>query len=159
MPRQVPDSRADISGALVGLAKLVVRRPSREVSLTAVATLSTLDLTGSRRVTDLANIEGVAQPSMTVIVSNLEELGLVERREDPTDGRVTMVVLTTKGVGYIRNRRQVAADEIGQLLAKLTIREIATLAAAVPAMRRLRELEEQQRDVVRSGDANVGAES
>ncbi len=82
-----------IGSALYGLATRAVRRLPRDMSLTSAATLATLDRTGPRRITDLAVAEGVTQPAMTVLVRVLEESGLVERKGDPSDKRVTLVCL------------------------------------------------------------------
>jgi DNA-binding MarR family transcriptional regulator len=114
--------------------------------LTSVSTLHTLDLTGPRRITDLSVIEGVAQPSMTVLVSKLERLGLVERRADPADKRVALVALTASGSDYLQARRRAAADWFARLIDKLPVHEAEALVAATTAIEHLYELEEQQRD-------------
>ncbi|HEY2288329.1 MAG TPA: MarR family transcriptional regulator, partial [Streptosporangiaceae bacterium] len=98
------------AGALYGLLATLLRRVPRDLSLTSLATLSTLDRTGPRRITDLAVIEGVTQPSMTVLVTALERGGLVARHSDPADGRVTLVALTAEGQRYLRRRRSAGAD-------------------------------------------------
>jgi DNA-binding MarR family transcriptional regulator len=116
------------------------------MSLTSTSTLSTLDRTGPRRITDLAVVEAVAQPSMTVLVSGLERSGLVERRADPTDGRVALVAITEAGSDYIRARRRAGAEGFVQLIDKLPADEAATLAAAIPALERLREIDDQERE-------------
>ncbi len=67
-----------VGRALQGLISAVVRNQPRDMSLTSLSTLSTLELTGPRRITDLALGEGVAQPSMTALVSSLERSGLVK---------------------------------------------------------------------------------
>ena len=68
---------SDILGeALAALASLAVRRTSRQLGLTATSTLATLERTGPRRLTDLAVNEGVAQPSMTAVVTQLQDLTL-----------------------------------------------------------------------------------
>jgi len=76
------------AAALYGLLASVARRDPRDLSLTSLATLSTLERTGPRRITDLAAIEGVTQPSMTVLVTALARSGLVVRKTDSTDKRV-----------------------------------------------------------------------
>jgi DNA-binding MarR family transcriptional regulator len=116
------------------------------MSLTSSSTLSTLDRTGPRRITDLAAVEGVTQPSMTVLVSGLERSGLVERRADPTDGRVALVTVTEAGSDYIRARRRAGAEGFVQLIDKLPAGEAATLAAAIPALEHLRRLDDDQRE-------------
>jgi DNA-binding MarR family transcriptional regulator len=115
------------------------------MSLTSLSTLSTLDRTGPRRITDLAVVEGVTQPSMTALVKVLEHDGLVERRADPSDGRVALVALTEAGLELIRARRQSGAEAFAQLIDKLPAEESAALAAAIPALEHLRALGEGSR--------------
>jgi DNA-binding MarR family transcriptional regulator len=134
-----------IGEALYGLVTLAVRHGPREISLTAASTLSTLDRTGARRLTDLAVIEGISQPSMSVLVTGLEQAGLAERRPDPSDKRVVLVALTAAGADYIRARRQAGAATFADLIDKLIPDEVAALAAAVPALNRLRELDSDRR--------------
>jgi DNA-binding MarR family transcriptional regulator len=134
-----------IGEALYGLVTLAVRHGPREISLTAASTLATLDRTGARRLTDLAMIEGVTQPSMSVLVTGLEQAGLAERRPDPSDKRVVLVALTAAGADYIRARRQAGAATFADLIDKLPADEAAALAAAVPALNRLRELDSDRR--------------
>ena len=144
--QQEPDDRAAAGEALHGLVTAVVRRGPRDMSLTSLATLATLDSTGPRRVTDLAFIERVAQPSMTALVSVLERAGLVERRGDPADKRVALVWLTAAGSDLRRARRRAGAEAIVHLIDKLPPDEAAALAAAIPALRHLRELDNERRD-------------
>jgi DNA-binding MarR family transcriptional regulator len=132
--------------ALYGLVTAAVRRGPREMSLTSLSTLATLDRTGPRRITDLAMIQGVAQPSMTVLVTTLERSGLVERRGDPADRRVALVALTAAGAELLRAQRRAGAEALIQLIAKLPADEPAALTAAIPALRHLRELDSERRD-------------
>src|ERR1700733_10246448 len=106
------------AGALYALLAPLPRRAPRDLSLPSLATLSTLDRTGPRRVTDLAVIEGVTQPSMTALVTALERGGLVARHSDPADRRVTLVALTDEGLLYLRSRRRAGAGAFAQLIEK-----------------------------------------
>ena len=137
---------AAVGSALYGLATRAVRRLPRDLSLTSAATLATLDRTGPRRITDLAVSEGVTQPAMTVLVRVMEESGLVERRGDPSDRRVTLVCLTKAGASYVRARRQAGVDAYAQLIDELTDDEVEALVAALPALVHLAELESQDRE-------------
>lgn len=144
----VSDNRNELheaAGALYALLAVAVRQDHREISLTAAATLATLERTGPRRVTDLAASEGVAQPSMTSLVIGLERSGLVERRRGTGDLREVLVSLTPAGERHLQVRRRAGADALAVLMDKLPRREAATLVAAVPALERLRELDREQR--------------
>jgi len=134
------------AAALYGLLASVARRDPRDLSLTSLATLSTLDRTGPRRITDLAAIEGVTQPSMTVLVTALARSGLVVRKTDPTDKRVALVALTPHGLDYLRNRRQAGTEAFAHLIDKLPPDQAAALAAAIPALQHLRDLDDKGRE-------------
>jgi DNA-binding MarR family transcriptional regulator len=123
--------------ALYALATGVIRRRSRTLSLTALSTLATLERTGPRRLTDLAVAEEIAQPSMTSLATQLEQLGLAERRRDQADARVVLVAITRAGRQLVRKRRRVGAEALTELIDKLDEQDAAELNAALPALRRL----------------------
>ena len=108
--------------------------PRDGLSLTAAATLATLERFGPSRLTWLAAREGVTQPAMTQLITRLQDAGLVDRAADPADGRVAQIRLTDDGRATVARRRAVRADRLAELLAGLTPGERDALAAAVPAM-------------------------
>jgi DNA-binding MarR family transcriptional regulator len=120
--------------------------PDRWGGEAAAGTLATLHRTGPRRITDLAVIEGVTQPAMTVLVRVMEESGLVERRGDASDKRVTLVGLTEAGASYVRTRRQAGVDALARLIDELADDEVEALLAALPALAHLAELEDRDRE-------------
>src|ERR1700728_3936331 len=101
---------------LIGLFRWI--SPPSGLSLTAAATLATLDRGGPRRLTALAAREGVTQPAMTQLVARLQDAGLVERVADPADGRVVQVRITADGQATLAGRRAVRADRLGGVLAR-----------------------------------------
>ncbi|HSY14583.1 MAG TPA: MarR family transcriptional regulator [Jatrophihabitantaceae bacterium] len=137
---------ANSADAIYALLSTVSRRASRERSLTTLATLATLARTGPRRITDLAAIAGVTQPSVTALVTALERDGLVERQSDPSDKRVALVVLTPAGRTYTRNRRQASTTSLAQLINKLPPDEAIALTAAVPALLHLHDLDNEEHE-------------
>jgi DNA-binding MarR family transcriptional regulator len=142
-----------IAAAIDGLVAVAVRSGPRDISLTAASTLATLDRGGPCRLTDLAEIEGVAQPSMTTLVTGLERSGLAERRPSRADGRVVLVALTPAGADYLRTRRRARAAKLAGLISQLPAAQAAALADAVPAMVGLRDLDTQRRRAVRDSKA------
>ena len=98
---------------------VVVGRVPRNMSLTQLSTLLTLADGGPRRITDLAAIQGVAQPSIAEMVAILERAGYVERHRDPLDGRASLSALTAAGRDCLRDRRRIASQSLAQLVAML----------------------------------------
>src|SRR3954454_18417037 len=129
-----PGASAAIGAALYGLATRATRRLPRDLSLTSAATLATLDRTGPRRITDLAAVGGVTQPAMTALIRVMEETGLVERRGEASDKRVTLVCLTEAGASYVRTRRQAGVQAFERLIGELAGHEVEALMAALPAL-------------------------
>jgi DNA-binding MarR family transcriptional regulator len=146
-PPETPEQA--ITAAIDGLIGVVLRSGPRDISLTAASTLATLDRGGPCRLTDLAEIEGVAQPSMTTLVTGLERSGLAERRPSSADGRVVLVALTPAGADYLAVRRRARAAKLADLIRLLPAAQAAALADAVPAMVGLRDLETQRRTAAR----------
>ena len=135
-----------IGEALFTLGTIAIRRRDRTLSLTGASTLATLERTGPRRLTDLAVTEDVTQPSMTALVGQLADLGLAERRRDPTDARVVLVALTPAGRQHLRALRRASASVLTGLIDKLDAQEARALRAALPALLRLTELAADDQD-------------
>jgi DNA-binding MarR family transcriptional regulator len=133
-----------IGQALFGLATTAVRSVPRDLSLTSLSTLATLERCGPRRITDLAVTEGVAQPSMTALVSGLERSDLVERRSHPTDKRVSLVALTETGSDFLQARRRAGTESIVRLIGELPSAEIEALCAATTALIHVQDLDEDR---------------
>jgi DNA-binding MarR family transcriptional regulator len=120
---------------LIGLFRSL--SPPDGLSLTAAATLATLDRSGPCRLTALAGHEGVTQPAMTQLVDRLQGTGLLERVPDPADGRVVQVRITDEGRALLARRRAVRAERVAGLLDRLSPGDQALLTAALPALEAL----------------------
>lgn len=133
------------ASAVHDLLASFLRLTPRDISLTSLSVLSTLNRMGPRRITDLAASEGVAQPSVTTLVTSLVQAGYVERRSDPADKRVVMVAITDAGSALVHSRRAARVEIFADAVAKLSPEETATLAAAVPVIEHLHELVDELR--------------
>jgi len=85
-----------LSRAAVLVRLLIKQVRSREISRTEMEVLSILR-EGPRKITELTELEGIAQPTMTLLVKRLQEKGWIRREGLPEDGRVVMVSLTKAG--------------------------------------------------------------
>jgi DNA-binding MarR family transcriptional regulator len=125
------------------LVRLLVRQLGGEVSRTEVGLLSTLS-SGPRRITELAELEGLAQPTMTSLVKQLEQRGLVRRGRHADDGRVVLVHLTDIGAAALADYRARARDLLGTYLAEIPDEQVEALADATAAVTQLVGLLQQQ---------------
>lgn len=119
------------AAALVRLLVKQVR--SREVSRTELEVLSIL-AEGPRRITELTELEGVAQPTMTLLVKRLQEKGWVEREGLPGDGRVVMVSLTDVGATAQQRIRAEFLAAMRADLQELSDAELQMLSAATETL-------------------------
>jgi DNA-binding MarR family transcriptional regulator len=138
--------RLRLAETLYALGATVVRRLPREISLTAISTMATLERSGPRRITELAVVQGVSQPSMTSLVSGLERAGYVERRPDPTDARAALVAITRDGKRTLKERRRAGTESMGTLLDKLSPEDVGRLTAALPVLQLLVDLDQELRE-------------
>ena len=104
------------------------------LSLTAAATLASIERFGPQRLTALAAREGVTQPAMTQLISRLEDAGQVRRESDPDDGRVVLVTITDEGRATLARRRDSRATRLAAILARLSPDHLVALDAARPAL-------------------------
>ena len=124
------------------LARLLVRQLGGELSRTEVGLLNTLS-SGPRRITELAELEGLAQPTMTSLVKALEQQGLARRDRQIDDGRVVLVHLTDNGAGALNDYRARARELLGSYLVEIPDEQVEALAAATEALAQLVALLQQ----------------
>ncbi|RFA19777.1 MarR family winged helix-turn-helix transcriptional regulator [Subtercola boreus] len=111
-----------------------IRPVGDELSNGVLSALSSVKNAGPLRPSDLARIENVAAPTMTRIVADLENRGLVEREPDPADGRSFLLRASNSGIATIDQARMARTTRVLQLLADQSDEDIARLAHALPAL-------------------------
>jgi DNA-binding MarR family transcriptional regulator len=125
------------------------------LGLTANLTLGTLDREGPARVTALAAAASIGQPAMTELVQRLERQGLVTRVEDPGDGRVALVTVTSDGRALLAEQKRDRRERMAELLTALPAEDEITLTlamhVALPIIRRLIDDAQQSRTQADSG--------
>src|SRR4051794_7767332 len=116
-----------------------VRRPllSQDVSFARMRVLALLLENGPQRIMQLALLDQVAQPSMTIMVDGMEQLGWVERNPDPSDRRAVLVSLTSKGETEVKRVQAIRSQALANRLAELDNDELEQLQVAVDTMHRL----------------------
>ena len=91
---------------------------SQELSLTEAAVMSRLDKHGPATTADLARAEGMKPQSMGATIAALEELGMVERKPHPTDGRQMNIELTAKGAAVRKSAGDAKRTWLAQAIAQ-----------------------------------------
>ena len=86
---------------------------------------------GPRSQAQLAHSSGCEPPTITGSVRKLEAAGLVVRRPSITDGRVTMVELSSKGHDLLPRLKQAWCQLADQTVAGLTATPLDQLAATL----------------------------
>jgi DNA-binding MarR family transcriptional regulator len=116
------------------LVRLLVRQVrSSEISRTEMEVLSILT-EGPRRITELTDLEGIAQPTMTLLVRRLQEKGWVKRDGLPDDGRVVLVSLTEAGRAAQQRFRAQFLAAMRTDLQELSDQELQALSAATETL-------------------------
>jgi DNA-binding MarR family transcriptional regulator len=118
------------------LTRLLTSQLGSELSRTELGLLNTLS-SAPRRITELAELERLAQPTLTQLVQRLEQRGLVKRERQTDDGRVVLVTLTEPGAAALDDFRRRASVALGARLAELPDAEVESLAAATETLGRL----------------------
>jgi DNA-binding MarR family transcriptional regulator len=117
--------------------RLRAQRTNSSVTLTQVSALSALRKCGALTPGELAAKEGVQPPSMTRVISALEDYGFVSRRPHPTDGRQAIVELTEQGTAYLRAEVSAREAWLDSRLAELDDHDRELLASAAEIIDRM----------------------
>lgn len=134
-PAVTADLAHDLRLAVMRLARRARQeRADHGLPLGQLSALATLDRMGPLTPGALAQHEQVRPPSMSKVLANLHEAGLVERVADPTDGRSQVVSLTAKARRLLREDRRRRDEWMAALLLRLDPDDRARLAAALPVL-------------------------
>lgn len=94
---------------------------------------------GPATTADLARAESMKPQSMGTTVASLEEMGMVERKPHPTDGRQMNIELTAKGAAVRKSVGDAKRTWLAQAIAELDEQERETLFKAGQIIKRLVE--------------------
>jgi DNA-binding MarR family transcriptional regulator len=141
MPRKSFDTAATDFGHAIGLLVRRVRAAaaSQELSLTEAAVMARLAKEGPATTAELARAESMKPQSMGTTIAALEELGFVERKPHPTDGRQMNIELTSKGAAVRKSAKDAKRTWLAEAIAQLDDEERETLFAAGEIIRKLAE--------------------
>ncbi|HEY6202957.1 MAG TPA: MarR family transcriptional regulator [Candidatus Limnocylindria bacterium] len=125
----------ELADRLHSAAIHLLRRARRSDPLTGAtpAQLSALSvlMSGPKTLGDLAAAEQVRAPTVSRLAAEMERIGLIRRRPDPSDARVVHVEMTAKGRRVLGKGRELRIADIESRVRRLDIPEVVTLEKAV----------------------------
>jgi DNA-binding MarR family transcriptional regulator len=121
------------------LRRMRATAASQELSMTESVVMARLEKDGPTTTADLARAEGMKPQSMGATIASLEEMGIVERKPHPTDGRQVNIELTAKGIAVRKATGDAKRTWLEQAVAQLDESEQETLFKAGEIIRRLVE--------------------
>lgn len=142
------DAGSDAGANLASAFRIAVMRLSRRLrsersdetlGLSQLSALSTLSRSGPLSPTALAELERIQPPSMTRVITALEDRGLLGRAPHPTDGRQSVIAITEAGRAIVLEDRRRRAAWLAQRFATLSPEEQQQIAKALPIIERIGE--------------------
>jgi DNA-binding MarR family transcriptional regulator len=134
-----PDLAVRLRLAVTRTARRLRQEAGGGLSPTLIAALATIDRHGPLTPSELAERERIRRPSATRLVARLEADGLVGRTADPTDGRSSLLAITSAGSMLLSQLRTRKDAYLAQRLRRLEPEDRATLAQASEILERLLE--------------------
>ncbi|MDQ0604178.1 DNA-binding MarR family transcriptional regulator [Streptomyces canus] len=132
----------ELADALVGVQRLIRRRLRREMPAPQLrgAEVELLRLVVDRPgigISDAARELYLAGNSVSTLVNQLARQGYLVRETDPADRRAARLMPTPAAEARLSEWRERRADLVRDQTARLDEADLETLAAAIPALRRL----------------------
>jgi DNA-binding MarR family transcriptional regulator len=110
-----------------------------DLSPTLIAALASIDRLGPITPSELADVERVKRPTATRIASALERDGLIERAQDPSDGRACLLTASPKGRTLMKRVRSRKNAYLSKHLRTLGDEDVETLERAAEVLERMLE--------------------
>jgi DNA-binding MarR family transcriptional regulator len=123
------------SAAIHLLRQLRKEDDASGLSAPRLSALSVVVFGGPLTLGELARAEQVKPPTMTRIVTGLEREGLVKRKGDPHDRRLTHIEATSKGQKVLTAGRVRRVKKLATAVSRMEKKELAELRRGVQLLR------------------------
>lgn len=132
-PTPAPHPALDSLSFVSGYLYRIVRYAARDLGIrwTALMVLKDLSLLGPSTQRTLADVEQVTEPTMTVLLRQMQQRGWITRSRDPNSGRSKRVTMTAKGARELANAGRVLRERLGGELAGLSAAELDAIGTAL----------------------------
>ena len=122
---------------LARLTRAVRQHGAADLTPSQLSALSTIEDFGPLRLSDLATRESIGASVATRVVASLEDLGYVQRKDDATDRRASLIDLTAAGRAILTNLWGQRDAGLNGRIAELTTADVDLLLAALPVLENL----------------------
>jgi DNA-binding MarR family transcriptional regulator len=90
-------------------------------------------VTGVRRPSDIARNLGVSRQAIHATIAQMVEMGMLELKDDPEDGRSKIVAIAAQGQAMRADANEAVKALTGELARRIGKAKVANLAAALAA--------------------------
>lgn len=133
----IPELAGRLRYSIFRLARLLRQQDDTGLSPALVSALAVVERDGPITLGDLAAQEQLSPPTITKVVTSLEEKGLLERAKCDNDKRVSRVRITAKGKRQLESSRTKRTAWLASQLQELSEDEVARLADAIEVIEHL----------------------
>jgi DNA-binding MarR family transcriptional regulator len=137
----VPSSRDEIQTLLRQWREVMATsRPhwsAADLTFTQLRALSVIGRRDAVRVSDLADDLGVALAAASSLADRMARRKFITRRSDPTDRRIVLLALGSRGRELLGRLEQSSTEHFGRLIERMTPAERQALATTLRAFVRL----------------------
>jgi DNA-binding MarR family transcriptional regulator len=116
------------------LARTLRQHGAAGLTPSQLSAFATIEEFGPVRTSELATREMVGAPFATRVVASLEELGFVDRVDDPRDGRACLIQVTAAGRATLEALWTERTAGLNGRISGLMPDQVALLDAALPVL-------------------------
>ena len=133
----MPDLAGHLRLTIVRTARRLRQEAGGELSPSLVAALSTIERHGPLTPGEVATRERIQRPTVTRVLTRLEEQGLIERMPDVRDRRSTLVTASPAGRELLAELRTRKTAFLASRIEGLSAEERTTLEDAADILERM----------------------
>ena len=134
-----PEIVSGLRLAVMRLARRLRQQASGDITPSMMSALTSVESLGPLTLGDLAGVEQIQPPTMTIIVNRLEEQGLITKETDPNDRRFTRISISPEGKRFSSQHRSRKDAYLAKSLSRLSEQELTRVKNAIPVLEKLLE--------------------
>jgi DNA-binding MarR family transcriptional regulator len=138
-------SAARLRMAITRTARRLRQEATGDLTPTSTSALVSIERNGPLTPSELAEIERIKRPTATRILRFLEDAGLLDRTQDPGDGRSSLVTINSAGREQLRRLRGRKNAYLARRMRDLPASDVETLERAAEILEGILEAERSQR--------------